>query len=155
MMAEALKGKWYGLPEVDPWQAKQLHPEAVALKPKRVIALPPPPEPAEIVRDIIHVASGPADPTLHQIASAVCRVLQVSPRDFHSPRRFRHVTRARQIYFWIARNRTSRSLPEIGRRCGGKDHSTVMHGIHKIDGDFAAFSADIDAVIKALWEESR
>ena len=41
--------------------------------------------------------------------------------------------RARQIAMYLSKNLTSRSLPEIGRRFGGRDHTTVMHGVKRIE----------------------
>ena len=53
--------------------------------------------------------------------------------DMHSPRRSRSVARPRQIAMYLAKSITSRSLPEIGRKFGGRDHTTVMHAIRKVD----------------------
>ena len=51
----------------------------------------------------------------------------------HSPRRSRSVARPRQIAMYLAKSITSRSLPEIGRKFGGRDHTTVMHGVKRIE----------------------
>ena len=51
----------------------------------------------------------------------------------HSPRRSRSVARPRQIAMYLAKSITSRSLPEIGRKFGGRDHTTVMHAIKTIE----------------------
>ena len=51
----------------------------------------------------------------------------------HSPRRSRSVARPRQIAMYLAKNITSRSLPEIGRKFGGRDHTTVMHAVRKVE----------------------
>ena len=53
--------------------------------------------------------------------------------DMHSPRRSRSVARPRQIAMYLAKSITSRSLPEIGRKFGGRDHTTVMHAVKKIE----------------------
>ena len=50
----------------------------------------------------------------------------------HSPRRSRSVARPRQIAMYLAKSITSRSLPEIGRKFGGRDHTTVLHACRKI-----------------------
>ena len=49
------------------------------------------------------------------------------------PKRVRTFARPRQIAMYLAKQLTSRSLPEIGRRFGGRDHTTVMHGVRKIE----------------------
>ena len=51
----------------------------------------------------------------------------------HSPRRSRSVARPRQIAMYLAKSITSRSLPEIGRKFGGRDHTTVIHAAKKIE----------------------
>jgi len=45
----------------------------------------------------------------------------------------RTIARPRQIAMYLSKQLTSRSLPEIGRRFGGRDHTTVMHGVRRID----------------------
>ncbi|MFO1032839.1 MAG: chromosomal replication initiator protein DnaA [Hyphomicrobiales bacterium] len=57
----------------------------------------------------------------------------VSKNDLLSPRRARSVVVPRQVGMYLAKKLTSRSLPEIGRRFGGRDHSTVLHAVRKID----------------------
>ncbi len=53
--------------------------------------------------------------------------------DMHSARRARAVARPRQVAMWLCKQLTPRSLPEIGRKFGGRDHTTVMHAVRKID----------------------
>jgi chromosomal replication initiator protein len=48
------------------------------------------------------------------------------------PKRVRNYARPRKMAMYLAKNMTNRSLPEIGRRFGGRDHTTVMHGVRKI-----------------------
>jgi chromosomal replication initiator protein len=50
-----------------------------------------------------------------------------------SARRARLVARPRQVAMYLAKQLTSRSLPEIGRKFGGRDHTTVMHAVRKIE----------------------
>jgi chromosomal replication initiator protein len=50
-----------------------------------------------------------------------------------SSRRLAKIVRPRQIGFYLARKLTSRSLPEIGRRFGGKDHTTILHACKKVE----------------------
>ena len=51
----------------------------------------------------------------------------------YSPRRSRSVARPRQVAMYLAESITSRSLPEIGRKFGGRDHTTVMHAVRNIE----------------------
>ena len=50
-----------------------------------------------------------------------------------SARRSRYISRPRQLAMFLAKNLTSKSLPEIGRRFGGRDHTTVIHAVKKIE----------------------
>jgi len=53
--------------------------------------------------------------------------------DMHSPRRSRMVARPRQIAMYLSKALTEHSLPEIGRKFGGRDHTTIMHGVRRIE----------------------
>lgn len=53
--------------------------------------------------------------------------------DMSSPRRSRSVARPRQVAMYLCKHLTTRSLPEIGRKFGGRDHTTVLHGVNKIE----------------------
>jgi len=53
--------------------------------------------------------------------------------DMQSKRRSRVIARPRQVAMYLAKQLTPRSLPEIGRRFGGRDHTTVMHAVKKVD----------------------
>ena len=65
----------------------------------------------------------------------VSRHFGVSKGDLLSQRRHRSVVWPRQIGMWLAKQLTARSLPEIGRRFGNRDHTTVLHAIRKIEGE--------------------
>jgi len=67
------------------------------------------------------------------IKRAVCRYFQVTKLDLESARRTAAVTKPRQIAMWLARNLTTHSLPAIGRQFGGRDHTTVLAAVRKID----------------------
>lgn len=87
---------------------------------------------------------------LWQIIDAVAAVYSVSRNDILSDRRVKKICEARQVYFWVARKFTTHSYPQIGRYCGGKDHSTVMHGSQKIDTRFHQYRARIAIVLEKL-----
>jgi chromosomal replication initiator protein len=53
--------------------------------------------------------------------------------DLIGPKRVRTIARPRQIAMYLAKQLTPRSLPEIGRRFGGRDHTTIMHGVRRIE----------------------
>ena len=71
----------------------------------------------------------------------------------HSARRARSVARPRQVAMYLAKKLTARSLPEIGRKFGGRDHTTVMHAVKKVDElrDIdASFSEDVELLRRML-----
>jgi chromosomal replication initiator protein len=70
---------------------------------------------------------------IDDILKIVGRHFNVGRTDLLSPRRARAVVMPRQIGMYLAKKLTARSLPEIGRRFGGRDHSTVLHAVRKID----------------------
>ena len=71
--------------------------------------------------------------TIEEIQKKVAEHYNIRITDMHSPRRSRSVARPRQIAMYLAKSITSRSLPEIGRKFGGRDHTTVMHAVRKIE----------------------
>ncbi len=87
-----------------------------------------------------------------EVADAVISVTGVSRADFFSERRQRRVVRARQIAYFVARELTQASFPQIGALCGKRDHSTVMHGCQRIEREISTHKPVIDAVIKAIAE---
>ena len=68
---------------------------------------------------------------LYGIAKVVCQEMDVTKEDFKSARRSVNMARARQIFMYLARHKTSHSLPEIGRYVN-RDHTTVIHGVDRI-----------------------
>jgi chromosomal replication initiator protein len=71
--------------------------------------------------------------TVADITEAVCEYYGVTRTEMLSDRRYRSIARPRQVAMWLSRKLTTRSLPDIGRRLGGRDHSTVHHAFHKIE----------------------
>jgi chromosomal replication initiator protein len=70
---------------------------------------------------------------IEDIQRVVARHYNVSKADLLSSRRTRTIVRPRQIAMYLAKVLTPRSLPEIGRRFGGRDHTTVLHAVRKIE----------------------
>lgn len=87
-----------------------------------------------IVRDLISGVE-PRRIKIEDILRIISRHFGVSRADILSQRRHRSVVWPRQIGMYLAKQMTARSLPEIGRRFGGRDHTTVLHAIRKIDGE--------------------
>jgi chromosomal replication initiator protein len=84
------------------------------------------------VRDLIR----PQEPKrikIEEIQRIVARQYNVSRADLLSSRRTANVVRPRQVAMYLAKLLTLRSLPEIGRRFGGRDHTTVLHAVRKIE----------------------
>ncbi len=71
--------------------------------------------------------------TIDEIQKQVAAHYSIKLADMHSARRSRVVARPRQVAMYLAKQLTSKSLPEIGRKFGGKDHTTVMHAVKRID----------------------
>jgi chromosomal replication initiator protein len=84
------------------------------------------------VRDLVR----PMEPKrikIEDIQRVVARQYNVSRSDLLSSRRTANVVRPRQVAMYLAKTLTLRSLPEIGRRFGGRDHTTVLHAVRKIE----------------------
>jgi chromosomal replication initiator protein len=92
---------------------------------------------------------------IEEIQRIVARHYNVSRSDLLSSRRTANVVRPRQIAMYLAKTLTLRSLPEIGRRFGGRDHTTVLHAVRKIEsliGTDTALAAEIEALKSHLQE---
>jgi chromosomal replication initiator protein len=106
------------------------------------------------VRDLIR----PQDPKkvkIEEIQRIVARHYNVSRGDLLSSRRTANVVRPRQVAMYLAKTLTLRSLPEIGRRFGGRDHTTVLHAVRKIEnlvGNDAALAEEIESLKRQLQE---
>ncbi len=91
--------------------------------------------------------------TIDEIQKKVAEHYNIKIADMHSARRSRSVARPRQVAMYLAKQLTARSLPEIGRKFGGRDHTTVMHAVRKIDelcsGD-RSFAEDVELLRRML-----
>jgi chromosomal replication initiator protein len=84
------------------------------------------------VRDLVRPQE-PKRVKIEDIQRVVARQYNVSRADLLSSRRTANVVRPRQVAMYLAKTLTLRSLPEIGRRFGGRDHTTVLHAVRKIE----------------------
>ena len=87
--------------------------------------------------------------TIDEIQRRVAEHYRIKPADMVSARRAREVARPRQVAMYLAKRLTSRSLPEIGRRFGKRDHTTVMHAVKRIE-ELRIDDTELDADIVLL-----
>lgn len=85
------------------------------------------------VRDLVR-SSEPKRVRVDDILRVVAKHYNVTRADILSQRRTANVVKPRQVAMYLAKTLTLRSLPEIGRRFGGRDHTTVLHAVRKIEG---------------------
>jgi chromosomal replication initiator protein len=107
------------------------------------------------VRDLIRPQE-PKRVKIEDIQRVVARQYNVSRSDLLSSRRTANVVRPRQVAMYLAKTLTLRSLPEIGRRFGGRDHTTVLHAVRKIEnllGNDTALADEVDALKRQLQME--
>ena len=71
--------------------------------------------------------------TVEEIQRKVAEHYNIRLSDMIGPKRQRTIARPRQIAMYLAKSLTTRSLPDIGRRFGGRDHTTIMHGVRKVE----------------------
>ena len=105
-----------------------------------------------IIRDLV-LGIEPRRIKVEDILRIVSRHYAVPKAEILSDRRHRSVVRPRQIGMYLAKQLTSRSLPEIGRRFGNRDHTTVLHAIRKIDkemGDNPRLKDEIEELKRQL-----
>lgn len=87
--------------------------------------------------------------TVDEIQKACAAHYKIDASEMRSKRRARAVARPRQVAMYLAKKMTPRSLPEIGRIFGGRDHSTVIHAVRTIEA-LRESNPDIDADVRAL-----
>src|SRR6202158_3028657 len=106
------------------------------------------------VRDLIR-PQAPKRVKIEDIQRVVARQYNVSRADLLSSRRTANVVRPRQVAMYLAKTLTLRSLPEIGRRFGGRDHTTVLHAVRKIEnlvGNDSTLAEEIESLKRQLQE---
>ena len=91
--------------------------------------------------------------TMEEIQKRVAEHFKIRVSDMSSARRSRAVARPRQVAMYLSKQLTSRSLPEIGRAFGGRDHTTVMHAVRKVEELVkldTAFAEDVELLTRML-----
>jgi len=90
--------------------------------------------------------------TVDEIQKACAAHYRIDPAEMRSKRRARAVARPRQVAMYLAKKMTPRSLPEIGRIFGGRDHSTVIHAVRTIE-EMRQTNSEIDSDIRKLQRQ--
>ena len=105
----------------------------------------------DVLRDLLRACDRRV--TIEEIQKKVAEHYNIRVTDMHSARRLRAVARPRQVAMYLAKTLTAASLPEIGRKFGGRDHTTVIHGVRKVEelviGD-QGLHEDIEFLKRAL-----
>jgi chromosomal replication initiator protein len=109
----------------------------------------------ELARDTLGDVLRAADRkvSIEEIQRRVADHFNIRVADLVGPKRVRSFARPRQVAMYLAKTMTSRSLPDIGRRFGGRDHTTVLHGVRRITelkGEDAQVAEDLAALRRAL-----
>ncbi|MCP5366290.1 MAG: chromosomal replication initiator protein DnaA [Hyphomicrobiales bacterium] len=105
----------------------------------------------EVLHDLLRAADRRV--TIEEIQKQVAAHFNIRVSDMHSARRARSVARPRQVAMYLAKQLTSRSLPEIGRKFGGRDHTTVMHAVRKVEElreTDSSFAEDVELLRRML-----
>jgi len=105
----------------------------------------------EILHDLLKASDRRV--TIEEIQRRVAEHFNIRVSEMHSARRSRAVARPRQIAMYLAKHLTARSLPEIGRKFGGRDHTTVMHAVRKVEElrtQDPSFAEDIELLRRTL-----
>jgi chromosomal replication initiator protein len=105
----------------------------------------------EVLHDLLRASDRRI--TIEEIQRKVAEHFQIKMAEMSSARRARQVARPRQVAMYLAKQLTSRSLPEIGRKFGGRDHTTVMHAVRKVEELRAAdqgFAEDVELLRRML-----
>jgi len=105
----------------------------------------------EVLHDLLRVSDRRV--TIEQIQKRVAAHFNIKLSEMSSARRARAVARPRQVAMYLTKQLTSRSLPEIGRKFGNRDHTTVMHAVRKVEelraGD-NSFNEDVELLRRML-----
>jgi chromosomal replication initiator protein len=101
-----------------------------------------------------HLRGGEKRVTIDEIQKATAEHFALKQADLISERRNRAIARPRQAAMWLAKQLTTRSLPDIGRRFGGRDHTTVLHAVRRIE-ELKAIDSQLARDLEALTRKLR
>lgn len=109
----------------------------------------------ETAQDVLHdlLRANDRRVTIEEIQKRVSEHFNIKQSEMHSARRSRAIARPRQVAMYLAKQLTARSLPEIGRKFGGRDHTTVMHAVKKVDElrqEDSSFAEDVELLRRML-----
>lgn len=109
----------------------------------------------EMTRDVLQdlIRANDRHLTIEDIQKSVAEHYNIRISDLHSVRRSRSIARPRQVAMYLAKQLTERSFPEIGRKFGGRDHTTVLHAVRKVEElceEDKEFADDLDILKKSL-----
>lgn len=105
----------------------------------------------DVLRDLLRANDRRV--TIEEIQKKVAEHFGIRASEMHSNKRLRAIARPRQVAMYLAKNLTTLSLPEIGRKFGGRDHTTVIHGVQKIEELLTSdpsLSEDVDLLKRML-----
>jgi chromosomal replication initiator protein len=116
---------------------------------------------AELMGRADHLAEPASPPRLVEVLHATAAHYDIPINEILSARRDLRITLARHVGMYLARELTLKSFPEIGRAFGGRDHTTVLHGVRRIerklpfDGELAADIAHLRLAVEGLQGNRR
>ena len=105
----------------------------------------------EVLKDLIRASQRRI--TIDDIQRKVADYYNLRLSDLLSARRSRTIARPRQVAMYLSKILTTRSLPEIGRKFGGRDHTTVIHAVKRIEGlkdSDGAIQEEVDLLTRSL-----
>jgi len=105
----------------------------------------------EALKDFISKGIGEKN-DVHRIQKIVSEYFQISVEDIRSKKRSSNISFPRQIAMYLCRTMTNESFPKIGTEFGGKDHSTVMHSVEKIENEIKV-NKDLANIIEKLKKD--
>jgi chromosomal replication initiator protein len=104
------------------------------------------------IRDIRN-DNQPAPITVERIITEVARTLSVKPEDIRSSKHSAPISRARQVAAFVVRSCTSLTMKQIGQEFGGRDHTTIVYAIQKVENEMdkdASFKNMVNDIIKNI-----
>ena len=105
----------------------------------------------EVLRDLLR--SNDQRLTVEEIQRKVAEYFNIKMSDMVTNRRMQNIARPRQVAMYLAKQLTSKSLPEIGRKFGGRDHTTILHAVKKVQelaSDDFDFANDVEILKRSL-----